>query len=72
MVAAPDGRILINSTGNPGMATGGSGDILEGMTGRFAAGRKRRFHGSDILALSDRRGAGVYLDGRPGDIAVRE
>ncbi len=72
VVAAPDGRLLINSTGNPGMATGGSGDILAGMVGRFVAGWKRRFRGSDIRALSDHLAAAVYLHGRAGDIAVRE
>ncbi len=72
VVAAPDGRVLINSTGNPGMATGGSGDILAGMIGRFVAGWRRRFHGSDVRALADHLAAAVYLHGRAGDIGLQE
>jgi len=72
VVAAPDGRVMINSSGNPGMATGGSGDILAGMAGRFAAGWRRKFHGSDFLALTHHLAAAVYLHGLAGDIAARE
>ncbi|NWG13244.1 MAG: NAD(P)H-hydrate dehydratase [Acidobacteria bacterium] len=72
VVAAPDGRVLVNPTGNPGMATGGSGDILAGMIGRFVAGWRRRFRGADLRALSDHLAAAVYLHGRAGDIAAKE
>ena len=72
IVAAPDGRALINSTGNPGMATGGSGDILSGMAGRFVAGWNRKFHGADMRALGDGLAAAVYLHGMAGDIAAAE
>jgi ADP-dependent NAD(P)H-hydrate dehydratase / NAD(P)H-hydrate epimerase len=72
IVAAPDGRTLINSTGNPGMATGGSGDILAGMAGRFVAGWNRKYHNADLRALGDALAAAVYLHGMAGDIAAVE
>ena len=60
-VAAPDGRYWFNTTGNPGMATGGSGDVLTGLiTGLLAQGLLPEY-----AAL-----AGVYLHGVAGDLAV--
>ncbi len=72
VLAAPTGHLFINSTGNPGMATGGSGDILAGMLGRFVAGWNRKYHGADMRALCDYLSAAVYLHGLAGDLAAEE
>lgn len=62
-VALPDGSVYFNSTGNPGMATGGSGDVLAGIIcGLLAQGYKP--HEASIL--------GVYLHGIAGDIAAEK
>jgi hydroxyethylthiazole kinase-like uncharacterized protein yjeF len=60
VVATPDGRVAINPTGNPGMAKGGSGDVLTGMAGAFLARG---------LAPGDALVAAVYLHGLAGDLA---
>ncbi len=72
VVATPTQNIFINSTGNPGMATGGSGDILAGMVGRFAAGWNRRYNGTNLDALADYLCAAVFLHGLSGDLAAEE
>jgi len=62
-IATPDGRVYFNSTGNPGMATGGSGDVLTGiLTGLLAQG----------YSAIDASIIGVYLHGLSGDMAARE
>jgi NAD(P)H-hydrate epimerase len=62
-VALPDGRCYFNSTGNPGMASGGSGDVLTGMILSLLA------QGYDP---SEAAIAGVYLHGLAGDIAAQK
>jgi len=61
VVASPDGRVLINPTGNPGMASGGTGDVLTGVLGGFLA---RGLPAEHVL------GAAVYLHGLAGDVAA--
>ncbi|MDQ1255794.1 MAG: ADP-dependent NAD(P)H-hydrate dehydratase / NAD(P)H-hydrate epimerase, partial [Candidatus Hydrogenedentes bacterium] len=61
IVADASGRVLVNTTGNPGMATGGSGDVLSGLIGGLMAQRMEAF---DAAVL------GVYLHGLAGDIAA--
>ncbi|MCI0672288.1 MAG: NAD(P)H-hydrate dehydratase [Myxococcaceae bacterium] len=62
VVATEDGRVCINPTGNPGMATGGTGDVLSGMLGALLA-----------LGLSpaDAATVGVYAHGLAGDLVAR-
>jgi hydroxyethylthiazole kinase-like uncharacterized protein yjeF len=62
-IACPDGACWFNATGNPGMATGGSGDVLTGiLTGLLAQG-----YPPQSAAL-----LGVYLHGLAGDLAAIE
>ena len=62
-ICCPGGHILFNSTGNAGMATAGSGDVLTGIiTGLLARGYKPQ----DACIV------GVYLHGLAGDIAAHE
>jgi hydroxyethylthiazole kinase-like uncharacterized protein yjeF len=63
VLGGPDGRVFINNTGNPGMATGGSGDVLTGMIGAFLARRV------DPLAALQ---AGCVLHGLAGDLAAAD
>ena len=63
VVACPDGKLFINSSGNPGMATGGTGDSLTGMIGGFLA---QGYPATQAACL------GVYLHGLAGDLASKE
>jgi NAD(P)H-hydrate epimerase len=61
LIAAPDGAVWVNPTGNPGMATGGTGDILTGMVAGLIAQHPQ--HALEATALA------VYLHGLAGDLA---
>ena len=62
-VFTPDGECLINTTGNAGMAKGGSGDVLTGLLGGLLA---RGYAAPDAAALA------VWLHGRAGDLLTEE
>ncbi len=61
VIAHPDGTEWVNTTGNPGMATGGTGDILTGMVAGMIAQHREKIFEAVIAA--------VYLHGSAGDVA---
>jgi NAD(P)H-hydrate epimerase len=83
LIAAPDGRVAISPTGNPGMASGGMGDVLAGIIGGLLAQGLDPFaaaslgvyaHGMAADTLAERRGevgllAGDLLDELPPTLA---
>lgn len=63
IIASPDGKVYINHTGNSGMATGGSGDVLSGIIGSLLA---------QGAAPINAAAAGVFLHGTIGDLAAEK
>jgi NAD(P)H-hydrate epimerase len=63
LIAHPDGRVAVNTTGNPGMAKGGSGDVLTGLI----AGLVAQHPAEPARAVE----AAVYLHGLAADMTVR-
>ncbi|MEN3003895.1 NAD(P)H-hydrate dehydratase [Dehalobacterium formicoaceticum] len=63
LIATPEGHLYVNTTGNSGMATGGSGDVLAGMIGAFLA---QGLEGVSAVTLA------VYIHGQAGDLAAAE
>ncbi len=64
LIAHPDGRVAVNTSGNPGMAKGGSGDLLTGLI----AGLLAQYSDDPVHAVE----AAVYLHGLAADLAVRD
>lgn len=63
LTALPDGKLFVNTTGNPGMATGGSGDVLAGMILSLLG---------QGLPPADAAVAAVWFHGRAGDLAAAD
>ncbi len=63
LVATPDGAVLVNLTGNPGMATGGTGDVLTGVVAAWLA---------QVVDAEAACTLGVFLHGLAGDLAAVE
>ena len=61
VIATPDGRYLVNISGNPGMASGGMGDALSGMIAAFLAQGMKAFDAAQL---------GVYLHGAAADACL--
>lgn len=66
LIAAPDGRVFINPTGNPGLGTAGAGDTLTGLIAGFIA---QDSEGADVLEAII---AALYVGGLAGDLAAAE
>ncbi len=64
LIASPSGEVWVNPTGNPGMATGGTGDVLTGIVAGLMAQHPQRVFEATVLA--------VYLHGLAGDLAAKE
>jgi NAD(P)H-hydrate epimerase len=63
VIATPEGTAFINTTGNPGMATGGTGDVLTGVIGGLLA---------QGCGPTEAACLGVHLHGLAGDLAAKE
>ena len=63
VVATPEGKAYINLTGNPGMASGGTGDVLTGVVAAWFG---------QLLDAEDAAQLGVYLHGLAGDLAAAD
>ncbi len=63
VIATPEGRVFINNTGNPGMATGGSGDVLSGMIATLLA---------QGMVPAVAAACAVWIHGKAGDLAVSQ
>jgi len=63
VIASPEGEVFINPTGNPGMATAGTGDVLTGIIGGFLAQGYKPLDAAIV---------GVYIHGSAGDLAMRD
>ncbi len=61
LIATPEGEVFVNPTGNPGMATGGSGDVLTGLLAALVG------QGYNLVTASQ---LAAYLQGQAGDLAV--
>jgi NAD(P)H-hydrate epimerase len=63
VISSPEGEILLNRTGNPGMTVGGTGDVLSGVVGGLLA---------QGLGTFEAAWAGAYVNGVAGDLCLEE
>ncbi len=71
-IVADESRMYFNTTGNAGMATAGSGDVLAGIITSFCGQREDGGHGIDRLPAFEAACAGVFIHGRAGDMAAKK
>jgi len=74
LIAAPDGRVFVNPTGNAGLGTAGSGDTLTGIITGFMAQAfaNRTASDSELVNALDTTVAALYVGGLAGDLAAEE
>ncbi len=65
LLATPEGRVLVNLTGTPAMASGGTGDVLTGLVAGFLSEFPQ-------APMEQAIAAAVYLHGRAGQLAAQE
>jgi NAD(P)H-hydrate epimerase len=70
IVAAPDGRVFVNPTGNPGLGTAGAGDTLTGIIAGFIAQARATLKESFDALITTL--AALYVGGVAGDLAARD
>ncbi|MBR2021907.1 MAG: NAD(P)H-hydrate dehydratase, partial [Clostridia bacterium] len=63
VIASPDGKVSINTSGNPGLSKGGSGDVLAGLISSFT---------SQGISPFESAVAAVYLHGKAADVLKEE
>jgi NAD(P)H-hydrate epimerase len=63
IIASPDGRVKLNTTGNPGMTVGGTGDVLAGIVGTLLSQGVPSFEAAF---------ASAWISGRAGDLCMKE
>jgi hydroxyethylthiazole kinase-like uncharacterized protein yjeF len=69
LIAAPDGRVFVNPTGNAGLGTAGAGDTLTGVITGFLAQQFGTMKDTDALSATI---AALYISGLAGDLAAHE
>lgn len=70
VIAGPDGTVWLNLSGNPGMASAGSGDVLTGiLAGLFCMYRNRTLTAKEKTQIA---ALGVFIHGKAGDLAVQK
>ena len=70
LIAAPDGRVFINPTGNAGLGTAGAGDTLTGLIAGFIAQAFATL--KDQASALEATIAALYVGGLAGDLAAKE
>ena len=72
VIACPSGEIWINPTGNPGMATGGMGDVLTGIIASYIGQGLNAHYDKTIPTVAGATMIGVYMHGYSADLLSKK